>query len=148
MNINTLVAINLIVAVILLVLVTWVILRLKRLEEKAVDVTPGDVAAFVEQMRDMMVESERVADRLDASIREREEILEDLTDIVDDRVKKINRMTLYEKEPTLENLPIGETSLHNKVFRLLIAGHSREEIARELKITTAEVGLIEKMYDN
>jgi DNA-binding NarL/FixJ family response regulator len=142
MNINMLVAFNLVVVVVLLIIVVNLLLRVKRLEEKSTDLSGREVAAFVEQMREIMVESEFAADRLEASIREREGMLEDLASLVDEKVQKLNRLNAYEQEPTIENLPLGDSPKQNQVYRMLMQGKSKMEIASQLGITTAEVDIL------
>jgi DNA-binding NarL/FixJ family response regulator len=120
-------------------------MRVSKLERKSVDVTAKDVAAFVEQMREMIIESERAAERLDASIQDREAALEDLNDLVENKLDRLNRISAYEETPSIENLALGDNPLQSEVYRLYLQGKSGIEIAKQLKITLKEVNMIINM---
>lgn len=139
---NTFLIINFFIVVILLFLVVSLLIRVKRLEAKSIDVTPKDVATFVDQMREMVIESERAAEQLDASIRERETVLEDLSALVESRLTRLGQLDEYENNPTLENIPIGDNPLQAKVYRLLMQGSDVPAIAKNLNISVTEVEMI------
>ncbi len=142
---NTFLVINFLIIIILLLLVLVLLVRVAKLERKAVDVTAKDVAAFVDQMREMIIESERAAERLDASIRERETVLEDLSDLVESKLSRLNQLSAYEDNPSIENLALGDNPLQSEVYRLYLQGNSETDIARQLKISVTEVNIIINM---
>ncbi|MDR2884712.1 MAG: hypothetical protein LBV09_06345 [Deferribacteraceae bacterium] len=143
MSLNTLVFFNLVAILILLIIVINLMLRLRRLEAKSVDVTPKDVAAYVDQMREILIESERAAEILDATIKEREAALEDLSDLVEDKLRRLSDITAYTKPA--EKKPKPESSMQNKVYRLLLQGFTEDDIARQLGISEQEVNLLINM---
>lgn len=131
MNLSLLLAIILILVVLALILVIGLMIRVKRLESKALDISARDVAAFTNQMREVLVESERVAERLDNAIRDRESALEDLGDLVDARIRRMKELGGQEEE-----------SLQKEIHRLMMQGRTNQEIARILNISVGEVDFI------
>ncbi len=131
MNFNLLLMTILILLIILFIMMINLMFRVKRLEERSLDISARDVAAFTEQMREVLVESERIAEQLDTAIKERESVLEDLGDLVDARIARL-------KEFSTED----DNDMHSQVFRLLMQGRTNQEIARILNISVAEVELI------
>ena len=139
---NTFLIINLAVIIVLLLLVLALTIRVGRLERKSLDVTAKDVATFVDQMREMIIESERAAERLDASIRDREAVLEDLNDLIESKLSRLNRISAYEENPSFETLTLGDNPLQNEVYSLYLQGQNDIEIAKQLKISVTEVNKI------
>ncbi|GAB7140250.1 hypothetical protein RsTz2092_01980 [Deferribacterales bacterium RsTz2092] len=90
---NWLIIIFIMAVSILLILVISLQSRLRKLEDKMTDVTASDVAVYVEQMRELVKQSEMVADRLDSSIRERESALEDLSELVQSASMRLQDFT-------------------------------------------------------
>lgn len=128
--------------VILLFIALSLMVRVGRLEKKTADVSARDLAAFVEQMREILIESENTAERLDAAITERESALEDLSDLVESRIDRLRKVTVFESSRSIEDLPLGNGPLQNKIFRMLLKGDSVEDIAVKLKLTVDEVDMI------
>ena len=160
MSTVTMLIIVLISMLVLLSLLVSLILRVKRLEDKIADVSATDVAAYVENMREILIESERVADQLDASIKEKEALLEDLSDLVEARINKLQQLTGYESiiEPLVqpnriapeprERSSYGATPLQNKVYQMLLGGDSVASIATKMGLTVDEVEMLIDLVDD
>jgi DNA-binding NarL/FixJ family response regulator len=106
-------------------------LKVNRLENKLLDVDASDVIIYAEQLREILSESERVAEKLDAAIREREGILEDLGSLIDARIARLRG---------IESPQNGED-----VLKLLNQGRTKQEIARLLNMTVTEVEILSAM---
>lgn len=107
--------------------------KVRRLEKKLVDVDPKDLYPFIEEMRELLVESERVADALEDSLREKESTLEDLNAIIDGKLERYQQI-IY-KSP-------DEKPLRNKIAEMHDSGMSAAEISRKLQISLTEVNIV------
>ncbi|WP_022851749.1 hypothetical protein [Limisalsivibrio acetivorans] len=121
---------------VLLFVVIWLIVKIRKLEARVVDVSPSDLYPFIEELRDLVLESERVAEKLDSSIREREDVLEDLADLTEKRLRSIGEANM-ERE--------GTKSLKEKILELAEEGEDDKAIAKELGISTTEVKIVRSM---
>jgi len=90
-----------IVLLIAIILVIQLNLRLKKVENKLIDLSPKDIFPFIEQLREMVFESERIAEQLDMSIKEKEALLEDITVLADTKITALN--DLFEKEDGIKD---------------------------------------------
>lgn len=112
------------------------LLRVRSLESKLINFTPTEAYTIMENIRDMVIESSRVADNLEDSIKHKEAILEDLSVLVDEKVARLYNI--------LENNP-NERGVKQRVFELHSRGRTIEEIARDLGISVTEVRLAVNM---
>lgn len=115
---------------ILILLVVSLILRIKNLEKRLVNFTPTEAYTIMETMRDMVIESERVADKLDAAIKDRESVLEDLSDLVDEKIARLDKIVDNSDD---------EKNRKTLILSLYKQGLNETEIARRLNISVAEV---------
>ncbi|BAI79928.1 hypothetical protein DEFDS_0434 [Deferribacter desulfuricans SSM1] len=113
-------------------------LKIKQIEQKLVDISYDEVNLLVNELRELIIESERVSEKLDNGIREKESLLEDLVDLVD---AKLNRYEMLESN--LEK----EKSLKDKILQLHKSGKSMSEIAKELDVSVTEVNLVIKLLN-
>lgn len=118
---------------VLVILVAFLAAKVRKLEKKLIEVTPSDLYPFIEELRELVIESERVAVKLENSIRERESVLEDLTVLADSKIESYGRITEQPKE---------EKTLKGKIKDLADGGASDTEIARELGISITEVKIV------
>ena len=86
----------------------------------------------METMRDMVIESERVADKLDIAIRDREAVLEDLSDLADEKLARLDGIINKNEEENNKKDTILD--LHNQ-------GIDHNEIARRLGVSLSEVDI-------
>jgi DNA-binding NarL/FixJ family response regulator len=96
------------------------------------NVTANDLMVYSEILRELLAESERVAEKLDAAIREREDALEDVGALLDARISRM-------KEFSGENAP---EELKLQVARLIREGRTKNEVARLLNMSVTEIELL------
>lgn len=125
-----------ILTLVLVFLFINLLLRVKSLESKLINFSPTEAYTIMENIRDMVIESSRVADNLEESIKRREAVLEDLSVLVDEKIARLYNI--------LENNP-NERGVKQRVFELHSRGRSIEEIARDLGISVTEVRLAVNM---
>lgn len=125
-----------ILTLVLVFLFINLLLRVRNLESRLMDFTPTEAYAIMENMREMVIESGRVADKLEESIKLREAALEDLSVLVDEKVARLYNM--------LENNP-AERDLKQKIYELYSHGLSETDIAARLGISVMEVRLAVNM---
>ncbi|MDR2105420.1 MAG: hypothetical protein LBP51_06675 [Deferribacteraceae bacterium] len=115
--------------------IVFLFIRVRRLEAEIHSVSADDLAAYSEILRDILLESEKTAERLDAAIRERENALEDIGALLDARISRL-------KELSGESAP---EELQAHVKRLLRDGRTKNEAARLLNMSITEIELLSSM---
>jgi uncharacterized protein (DUF3084 family) len=133
---STLITLAYVILLILLLLVAGLLAKVRKLEKKVIDVSPKDLYPFIEELRELVIESERVASKLDTSIKDRESVLEDLTALLDTKLAGYNRAA--DKTAT-------EKSLKDKIKELAAENLTDADIARRLGISTTEVKIVRSM---
>lgn len=136
MTASTLLIITYVILFVLLILVATLAAKLRKLEKKLIEVSPSDLYPFIEELRELVIESERIATRLEDSIKDRESVLEDLTVLADSKLGDYSKIA--EKTKT-------EKSLKEKIKDLAAEGMSNSDIARALEISTTEVKIVRSM---
>ena len=86
----------------------------------------------METMRDMVIESERVADKLDSAIKDREAVLEDFSDLVDEKLARLD-VVLGKKDE--------ENNKKDMIADFHRQGLDNSEIARRLGVSLSEVSI-------
>jgi hypothetical protein len=136
MSDSTLLLIAYMVLLVLVLLVAGLLAKVRKLEKKLIDVTPSDLYPFIEELRELVIESEHIAVRLENSIKERESVLEDLAALTDTKLADYSRTAEKSRE---------EKPLKDKVRELAENGMSDSDIARKLGISTTEVKIVRSM---
>lgn len=152
---------------ILIILIISLLLRIRNLERKLINFSPTEAYSIMENMHEMVLESQRLADSLEASIKSREAVLEDLLDLVDEKILRYEKITgekysgipkekkevkseqihlesvLKKQETSKEHIiqQDNKKDLKTKILSLNVAGKSSIDIARELGISITEVQL-------
>lgn len=152
---------------ILIILIVSLLLRIRNLERKLINFSPTEAYSIMENMHEMVLESQRLADSLESSIKAREAVLEDLSDLVDEKIiryekiagekyagiKKDNKnidkeqikleTVLKKQEVPKENITQKENKidLKSKILALNAEGKSSTDISKELGISITEVQL-------
>ncbi|PLX68113.1 MAG: hypothetical protein C0603_08360 [Denitrovibrio sp.] len=98
MDFSTLLGIAFILICILFIFLLIAISKINNLHKKVTDVNPNDLYPFMEELRELVIESERVADKLEDAVNKKEELLEDLSALLDDKLK---RLETIQDEPEL-----------------------------------------------
>lgn len=139
MTTSTLLIITYSILLVLVIVIAFLAAKVRRLEKKLIEVTPSDLYPFIEELRELVIESERVAIKLENSIKERENVLEDLAVLTDSKIETYSRVAEQPKEAK------EEKTLKDKVKDLADSGASDAEIARELGISITEVKIVRSM---
>lgn len=82
-----------VITFILILVIISLLLRIRKLERKLINFSPTEAYAIMENMYEIVSESSRIADSLDAAIKQKEAVLEDLSDLVDEKLKIYERIT-------------------------------------------------------
>ena len=130
MGTTTLMLLGYILIFILIVLIISLILRIRNIEKKLINFSPTEAYAIMQTMRDMVIESERVADKLDSAIKDREAVLEDLSYLTDEKIARLDGIIDKNTE---------EKDKKSMVLALHREGLDEAEIARRLGISVTEV---------
>ncbi len=130
MGTTTLMLLGYILVFILIILIISLIMRIRSIEKRLVNFTPTEAYTIMETMRDMVIESERVADKLDAAIRDREAVLEDLSYLTDEKLARLDG--ILEKNAEEKDKKSMILALHRE-------GLEETEIARRMGISVTEV---------
>lgn len=96
----------------------------------------SELPLMIEQLKELIIESERVSENLDMEITKKENLLEDLSALVDEKLNKYASIT---------NVNQKEKKLSEKIKDLHNKGLSPAEIAKELCVSVTEVNLVIKM---
>jgi predicted transcriptional regulator len=133
--------------------------KINSLHKKVADVNPKDLYPFMEELRELVIESERVADKLEDSISKKEEMLEDLVALAEDKLKRLESLDFNEPETVqdryspveppkpkikVENSGSGGT-MRGRITDLISQGLSDAEVASKLGISTTEVQIVRKL---
>lgn len=115
---------------ILIGLIISLLLRIRKLERQLINFSPTEAYAIMENMHEVVAESEHLANSLENSIKDREAILEDLSDIVDEKLARLDKIIKSSPE---------EQNIRSDVIRLYNMGVNDIDIARRLNISLTEV---------
>lgn len=166
MNLTPFLIILFVLNFLMLFLIAYLFLKLKSLEKKLVNVSYDDVKLITDTLKDLVVESEKVSEKLDISIKEKEAILEDLVDLIDAKLKRLeqlNNSNSYNVTSTddiedkvnltysqqhqnnqVKNFDLTGMSLREKVIFLSQNGLQPVDVAKRLGISVTEVNLVLK----
>ena len=87
-----------VITFILILVIISLLLRIRKIERKLINFSPTEAYAIMENMHEMVLESSRIADSLDAAIKQKEAVLEDLSDLVDEKLKLYERAVKNSEE--------------------------------------------------
>lgn len=138
MNYSLILIVAFLLLFVLFILNILLTLRLKKLEKRLLNVSYQDIRVLTDELKELVSESERVAENLSAYIVEKESMLEDLSDLVDlklDRFEKVNTNST------------DEVSIKENIKQLSRQGLSDAEIAKELNLSMAEVSLFIRLHN-
>jgi len=114
----------------------YLISKIRRLNKFIYKNNLNELPLIIEQLKELIIESERVSENLDTEITRKENLLEDLSVLVDEKLDKYASITSANKE---------EKKLSEKIKDLYNKGLSPMEIAKELCVSVTEVNLVIKM---
>jgi uncharacterized protein YoxC len=165
----TLIGIAFLLICVLFIFLLITISKINSIHKKVTDVSPNDLYPFMEEMRELVIESERVADKLEDAVRQKEEMLEDLAALVDEKLKRLE--TIQDDEPPKRTIarPVAKedfddiedtydtytpqhtqphpsgVSIREQISDLVLMGLSDNDIATKLNVSITEVQLVKRM---
>lgn len=138
----------------------YIIIKLKSINKKMANVSYEDVKLITETLKDLVIESERVSERIENSVKEKESLLEDLVALVDSKLKRLEsidvnyQQNIINKEVedrvdinfsnNINEINLSGMSLKEKVVYLSRNGATPTDIAKRLGISVTEVNLVLK----
>jgi len=165
MEINTLVGIAFLLICFLFIFLLIAISKINSLHKKVTDVNPRDLYPFMEELRELVIESERVADKLEDSVKQKEEMLEDISSMIEEKLQRLETIqdidepeTTYtpsqnyhqtnehiRPKPLHQPEKIAGISIRDKITEMVSLGLSDSDIAAKLGISTTEVQIVKRM---
>lgn len=157
---STLLSIAFFLICILFVLLLIAFTKLNTMQKRLTDVSPKDLYPFLEELRELVIESERIADKLEDEIKKKEELLEDISSLAED---KLRRLETIGDQPNIPSMPVygyqrpaaaqqmpqpqqtGQLSIRDRISDLIAIGMSDAQIASELGISITEVQIVRKL---
>ncbi|MCX8083398.1 MAG: hypothetical protein N3C60_00530 [Calditerrivibrio sp.] len=161
MNLAPFIIILFVLNLLLLLIIAYLLLKIKELSKKVINVSYDDVKLITENLKDLIVESEKVSEKLESSIKEKEAVLEDLVDLIDAKLRRLEHInvsggynqiadldkvedTAVIRTTTIADADLSGMSLREKVVYLSKNGVTPMEIAKRLGISVTEVNLVLK----
>lgn len=120
---------------IIFILLFYCFSRIRFIERKLVNVNYEDLQLLTEHLKDMLIESERVAEKIELEIKEKEDMLADLSEVLE--------LKLIRMEELLNN-SYEENNIKNAVREMSKKNLGVVDIAKRLGISSAEVELMLK----
>lgn len=120
---------------IIFILLFYCFSRIRFMERKLVNVNYEDIQVLTEHLKDMLIESERVAEKIEFEIKEKEDMLADLSEVLE--------LKLIRMEDLLNN-SFEENNIKNTVREMSKQKLGVVDIAKRLGISSAEVELMLK----
>jgi len=157
MDFSTLLSIAFLLICILFIFLLIAISKINSLHKKVTDVNPRDLYPFMEELRELVIESERVADKLEDAIKVKEEMLEDISSLINDKLKRLESIPDEPQQtysPTINFKPQNQRpepkqnsggTMRNRISEMVQMGLSDSDIAAKLGISTTEVQIVKRM---
>lgn len=154
----TLLGIAFMLICVLFIFLLVAISKINSLHKKVADVDPKDLYPFMEELRELVIESERVADKLEDSVKQKEEMLEDISSLIEEKLKRLESIDdtpepSYQPQPRREEetAPLQQprqkpgTPMRSRISEMVQMGLSDSDIAAKLGISTTEVQIVKRM---
>ncbi|TCK61743.1 hypothetical protein [Seleniivibrio woodruffii] len=134
--------------------------KIINIQKRLADVSPKDLYPFMEELRELVIESERIADKLEDAIAKKEELLEDISTLAEDKIKRLESIQVPDEKPVLKQYFAMQKqqaasaeapyrtepqTMRDKIAELIRAGLPDTEIASRLGISTTEVQIVRKL---
>ena len=161
---STLISLAFLLICVLFILLLIAFTKINKMQRILTDVSPKDLYPFLEELRELVIESERIADKLEDEISRKEEILEDIASLAEEKLRRLE--TINDKENSkpgaallsainaapqapVYNEPVRQAenklSIRDRVSDLIAIGMTDAQISAELGISTTEVQLVRKL---
>jgi DNA-directed RNA polymerase specialized sigma24 family protein len=95
-----------------------------------------NIPIIIDQLKELIIESERVSEKLDSAISEKEQLLEDINALVEDKLNRLHNII---------NSDTKEKNIRERIKELHLQGLTPAEIAKKLQISITEVNLVIKI---
>jgi len=165
MELNTLVGIAFLLICFLFIFLLIAISKINSLHRKVTDVSPKDLYPFMEELRELVIESERVADKLEDSVKQKEEMLEDISSMIEEKLQRLETIqdddqpaatytparNFHQPDEPVRPKPLHQPersaglSIRDKITEMVSLGLSDSDIAAKLGISTTEVQIVKRM---
>lgn len=136
MNITLFLVLILLLIGINFLILFYVVTKIKSINKFIYQNDLGNIPIVIDQLKELIIESERVSEKLDSAISEKELLLEDLNALVEDKLNRLQNII---------NSDSKEKNIKEKIKELHLQGLSPTEIAKKLEISVTEVNLVIKM---
>lgn len=136
MNITLFLVLILLLIGINFLILFYVVTKIKSINKFIYQNDLGNIPIVIDQLKELIIESERVSEKLDSAISEKELLLEDLNALVEDKLNRLHNII---------NSDSKEKNIKEKIKELHLQGLSPTEIAKKLEISVTEVNLVIKM---
>jgi len=156
----TLISLAFFLICILFIMLLIAFTKIHNIQKRLADVSPKDLYPFMEELRELVIESERIADKLEDAIAKKEELLEDISTLAEDKLKRLETIQVPDEKPVLKQYYAMQQkqtaapesafsheplSMRDKIAELIRSGLPDTEIAARLGISTTEVQIVRKL---
>lgn len=138
MNYSLILIIAFILLLVLFILNMLSTLRIKKLENKLMNVSYQDIQVLTNELKELIIESERVSENISAHIEVKENILEDLSDLTDLKLDRFENIISNSKK---------ERSIKESILMLSKQELTHADIAKKLNLSVAEVSLFLRLHN-
>jgi ATP/maltotriose-dependent transcriptional regulator MalT len=134
--------------------------KIINIQKRLADVSPKDLYPFMEELRELVIESERIADKLEDSISKKEDLLEDISTLAEDKLRRLESIKVPDEKPILKQYYAMQQkevqpqaggysqeplTMRDRIAELIRSGLPDTEIASRLGISTTEVQIVRKL---
>lgn len=120
---------------IIFIMLFYCISRIKIIERKFININYDDLQVLIEHLKDILIEAERVAEKLELEIKKKEDMLADLSEILELKLIRMEELVAGS---------IDEKNIKNTVQEMAEKNMDVVDIAKKLGISSAEVELMLK----
>lgn len=168
---TTLLSIAFLLICVLFIMLLIAFTKINNIQKCIGDVKPKDMYPFLEELRELVIESERVADKLEDAITKKEDLLEDISSLAEEKLRRLETIkdapfTISQPKaafthqmqtpPPAEQAQIpvheiinkpqeGQLSIRDRIVDLIQIGMTDTQIASELGVSTTEVQIVRKL---
>jgi len=136
MNITLILVLILLLLGINFLILFYVVTKVKSMSKFIYKNDLDNIPIIIDQLKELIIESERVSEKLDSAINEKEQLLEDINALVEDKLNRLHNVI---------NSDTKEKNIREKIKELHLQGLTPAEIAKKLEISVTEVNLVIKI---
>jgi len=136
MNITLILVLILLLLGINFLILFYVVTKVKSMSRFIYKNDLDNIPIIIDQLKELIIESERVSEKLDSAISEKEQLLEDINALVEDKLNRLHNII---------NSDTKEKNIRERIKELHLQGLTPAEIAKKLQISITEVNLVIKI---